>query len=198
MMKYVLAALVTVMTASAFAADVYKIDTKESSVAWKGIKKIGSAHNGGIADKEGDVTLDKKGQLTSANVVIDMATITNEDLKGSPEYHTKLLGHLANEDFFNVTKFPTASFKLTSVKPSKVKNEVVVKGELTMIGQTAPIEFPAKVTVDKGVVTGEALVKVDRTKWGLKYGSGNFFKELAGDKIINDEFELNLKLVAKK
>lgn len=71
-----------------------------------------------------------------------------------------------------MTKFPTASFKLTSVKPSKVKNEVVVKGG--------------------------ALVKVDRTKWGLKYGSGNFFKELAGDKIINDEFELNLKLVAKK
>ncbi|MPS55505.1 YceI family protein [Alcaligenaceae bacterium SAGV3] len=63
---------------------------------------------------------------------------------------------------------------------------------------THPIEFPAKVTVDKGVATGEAVVKIDRTKWGLKYGSGNFFKELAGDKIINDEFELTLKLVAKK
>ncbi|MNL81038.1 YceI-like domain protein [compost metagenome] len=67
-----------------------------------------------------------------------------------------------------------------------------------MIGQTQPIEFPATVKVDKGVLTGEALVKIDRTKWGLKYGSGSFFKELAGDKIIADEFELNLNLVAKK
>ncbi len=67
-----------------------------------------------------------------------------------------------------------------------------------MIGKTNPIEFPAKLNVAKNTLTGEALVKIDRTKWGLKYGSGNFFKELAGDKIINGEFELNLKLVAKK
>jgi hypothetical protein len=32
----------------------------------------------------------------------------------------------------------------------------------------------------------------------LKYGSGNFFKELTADKIISDEFELTLKLAAKK
>lgn len=197
MMKIIFAALVTVITTSAFAADVYKIDTQASSVAWKGTKKMGSAHNGGILVKEGTVTLDKKGQISAGDVVIDMATITNVDLKDSAEYHAKLLGHLSSEDFFNVAKFPTASFKLSKVTP-KGKDEVLIKGELTMIGKTAPIEFPAKVTVDKGVVTGEALVKVDRTKWGLKYGSGNFFKELAGDKIINDEFELNLKLVAKK
>lgn len=198
MFKYILTAVLTMMTASAFAADVYKIDTKASSVAWKGFKKMGSSHNGGIAVKEGEVTLDKKGQLTAGTVVIDMATITNEDLKDSPEYQKKLVGHLSNEDFFNVPKFPTSTFTLKSVTAGKAKGEVVVKGELTMIGQTQPIEFPAKVTTDKGVVTGEAVVKVDRTKWGLKYGSGNFFKELAADKIISDEFEMTLKLVAKK
>ncbi len=198
MFKYILTAVLTMMTASAFAADVYKIDTKASSVAWKGFKKMGSSHNGGVAVKEGEVTLDKKGQLTAGTVVIDMATITNEDLKDSPEYQKKLVGHLSNEDFFNVPKFPTSTFTLKSVTAGKAKGEVVVKGELTMIGQTQPIEFPAKVTTDKGVVTGEAVVKVDRTKWGLKYGSGNFFKELAADKIISDEFEMTLKLVAKK
>lgn len=196
MMKIVLAALVTVMTASAFAADVYKIDSKASAVAWKGFKKMGSSHHGSISIKEGDVTVDK-GQVSAANIVVDMTTIANEDLKDSAEYHKKLLGHLSNEDFFNVTKFPTSSFKLTGVT-AKSKDEVIVKGEFTMIGKTNPIEFPAKVNVAKGLVTGEAVVKIDRTKWGLKYGSGNFFKELAGDKIINDEFELNLKIIAKK
>lgn len=198
MFKYILTAVLTIMTTSAFAADVYKVDAKASSVAWKGFKKMGSSHNGGINVKEGEVTLDKKGQLTAGTFVIDMATITNEDLKDSAEYQKKLVGHLSSEDFFNVTKFPTSTFTMKSVTAGKAKGEVIVKGELTMIGQTQPIEFPAKVTADKGVVTGEAVVKVDRTKWGLKYGSGNFFKELAADKIIADEFEMTFKLVAKK
>ncbi|WII71369.1 YceI family protein [Bdellovibrio sp. 22V] len=197
MMKSVLAALVVLFGVHAFAADVYKVDAKASTVAWKGMKKMGSSHNGGIAVKEGQVQVDKKGQITGGLITIDMASITNNDLKDSPDYQKKLIGHLSNEDFFNVTKFPTSSFKLLSVTP-KSKDEVLVKGEFTMIGKTNPIEFPAKVTLDKGVMTGEALVKIDRTKWGLKYGSGNFFKELAADKIIADEFELNLKLVAKK
>jgi len=196
-MKMVLGALAFLVASSVYAADIYKIDSKESSVSWKGSKKMGSSHHGMILVKEGDVTFDKKGQLSAGQVVIDMGTISNEDLKDSPEYQKKLVGHLSSEDFFNVSKFPTATFKVTSVTP-KAKNEAVVKGELTMIGKTNPIEFPVKFTMDKGVATGEALVKIDRTKWGLKYGSGNFFKELAADKIISDEFELNLKLVAKK
>ncbi|KYG61212.1 YceI family protein [Bdellovibrio bacteriovorus] len=195
MMKLVLSALLVLSAVSAQAADVYKIDTKASTVAWKGTKKVGSAHDGAIAVKEGDVTVDK-GQLKSANIVIDMATITNNDVKDA-EYNKKLVGHLSNDDFFNVPKFPTSTFKLTKVTP-KSKEEVTVKGELTIKGVTQPIEFPAKVVVGKDTVTGTAVVKVDRTKWGIKYGSGNFFKELAGDKIISDEFELNLNLVAKK
>ncbi|MFM6927293.1 MAG: YceI family protein [Bdellovibrio sp.] len=196
-MRTIFAALVLVFASVAGAADVYKIDAQASSVAWKGIKKTGSSHHGLIAVKDGEIQVDKKGTVTGGQINIDMAKISNEDLKDNPEYQKKLVGHLSNDDFFNVTKFPTSSFKLTSLTP-KSKDEVLVKGELTMIGKTNPIEFPAKITTDKGVMTGEAVVKVDRTKWGLKYGSGNIFKELTADKIINDEFELTLKLVAKK
>lgn len=197
MLKSLFMATILLVATSVYAADVYKIDVKESSLNWKGSKKLGSFHSGGVSVKEGQVQVDKKGQITGGNIAIDMATITNEDLKESPVYHKKLLGHLSSEDFFNVPKFPTSTFKITSVT-AKSKDEVNVKGELTLIGKTNPIEFPAKVTMANGLMTGEALVKVDRTKWGLKYGSGNIFKELAADKIINDEFELILKLVAKK
>lgn len=196
MLKFLFASLVLVVSIAAH-ADTYKIDAKESSVVWKGSKKVGSFHTGGIAMKEGQVEVGKKNQITGGTFAIDMATISDEDLKSNPEYQKKLVGHLSSDDFFSVAKFPTSHFKITSVTP-KSKDEVLVKGELTMIGKTNPIEFPAKVTVTNGKMTGEAQIKVDRTKWGLKYGSGNFFKELAGDKIINDEFELNLKLVAKK
>lgn len=211
MMKTFVTALVLVFAVSANAADTkvkatkkgaaakteaYKIDTKESTVAWKGTKKAGSAHNGNISVKDGEVQVDSKGQVTAGQVNIDMTTITNEDVKDA-EYNKKLVDHLASNDFFDIAKFPVTTFKVTSITPG-ANGEVTVKGDLTMIGKTNPIEFPAKVTVDKGVATAEATVKVDRTKWGLKYGSGNFFKELTADKIISDEFEMNLKLVAKK
>jgi polyisoprenoid-binding protein YceI len=197
MMKFVLAALLTV-AASASMAETYKIDAQASKVAWKGTKKMGSSHHGHISVKEGDVTTDKKNQITAGNVVIDMKTIADEDLKDNAEYQKKLEGHLSSADFFNVEKFPTSTFKITSVKAGKGKNEVMIKGDLTMIGQTHPVEFPATVTVDKTTVTGKGKFEIDRTVWGLKYGSGNFFKELAGDKIINDKFEIELDLVAKK
>lgn len=195
-MKALFAALVLV-AATAAHADTFKIDTKESSVGWKGLKKTGSAHEGHIAIKDGEVQTDKKGNLSGGTINVDMATISNTDLKDSPDYQKKLLGHLSSDDFFNVAKYPTSTFKLLTVT-QKSKDEVTVKGELTILGKTNPIEFPAKVNTSKNVMTGEALVKIDRTKWGLRYGSGNFFKELTADKIISDEFELTLKLVAKK
>jgi polyisoprenoid-binding protein YceI len=188
-----------VLSLPAFAADVMKIDTAASSVGWKGTKKMGSAHNGNISIKEGSVTVDGKGMLKAGEFVVDMSTISNEDLKGSPDYQKKLVGHLASADFFDVAKFPTASFKIKSVKAdAKKKDEVIINGDFTMIGKTQAISFPAKLSVDKGTASGEATIKIDRTKWGLKYGSGNFFKELTADKIISDDFELTLKLVAKK
>ena len=74
--------------------------------------------------------------------------------------------------------------------------EIVKRGVVEAGG--FPMEFPVTATVEKGTLTAQGVIKVDRTKWGLKYGSGDFFKELAGDKIINNEFELDVKVVAKK
>lgn len=184
---------------SALANETLQLDTTASKVGWKGTKKLGSAHNGDVKVQSGNVSFDKSGKLTGGSFVVDMKTITNEDLKDSPDYQKKLVGHLSSADFFDVEKYPTASFKITEVKPNKKsKNEVTITGDFTMIGKTHPVSFPAKITYTKGKAEGEAVVKVDRTKFGLKYGSGNFFKELTADKIISDEFELTLKLAAKK
>lgn len=176
-----------------------QIDPAASQVGWKGTKKLGSAHNGGIKLQSGAVTFDKSGLLTGGNFVVDMKSMSNEDLKDSPDYQKKLVGHLSSPDFFDVAKYPTASFKITKVTPVKKSNtDVTIKGDFTMIGKTQSISFPAKITYSKETAQGEAVLKIDRTKFGLKYGSGNFFKELTADKVISDEFELTLKLAAKK
>ena len=191
-------AAIALMSTTAF-AEVYKIDTTKSTVDWKAGKKVGSFHNGNIKIKSGNVETDKKGLVKSANIVVDMKTIENTDLKDSPDYQKKLVGHLSSEDFFKVDKFPEAVFKLTSVTPKAgSKDEFTVKGDLTMIGNTQAIEFPAKISSDKKSISGNAKIDIERLKWGLQYGSGSVFKSLTADKIINDTFELTLNLVAAK
>ena len=183
--------------AAAPAAAVFKIDTAASTIGWKGSKATGSSHEGNINVKEGQIEVADKA-IKGGSIVVDMNTMTNKDLAGSPDYQKKLMEHLKSEDFFGVTKKgqETSTFKITKVE-KKSDTEIMVKGTLTMIGQTQPIEFPATVKMEGDKMTGTATVKLDRTKWGLKYGSGKFFKNL-GDKLINDEFELTLNLVATK
>lgn len=182
--------------ADAAKAEVYKIDAAASTITWKATKKVTGGHNGTVAVKEGTVDVSAKNEVTAANVVADLSKIKALDLAASPKDEAKLVGHLSSPDFFDVAKHPTATFKLTSI--SKKGAEHVAKGDLTFVGQTHPVEFPVKFSVDKGVAKGEGTVKVDRTKWGLKYGSGDFFKELTADKIINNEFEIGFNLTAKK
>src|SRR5574343_609083 len=76
----------------------------------------------------------------------------------------KLDGHLKSDDFFGTEKFPTATLVFKSIGE---------KGN--------------------GDDTVTAALKIDRTKYDIKYGSGSFFDGL-GDKAIYDEFDLTVKL----
>ncbi len=196
--QLILAAALLVFVAQA-QAEALKVDPSASTVTWKATKKVTGGHNGTVAVKEGTVEVDKKNEVTGAVIVADMAKIQNVDLASSPKDQAKLIGHLSSPDFFDVTKKgnETATFKLKSI--TKKGAGYVANGDLTMIGATHPVpEFPVTFKVDKGIATGEGTIKIDRTKWGLKYGSGDFFKELTADKIINNEFEIGFKITAKK
>ncbi len=168
------------------------IDAAKSSLQWTASKKMGDKHTGHIKIKEGKVEM-KDGKLVGGNFVIDMTSLSNDDLKEKPDYQTKLVGHLKSDDFFKVDKNPTAEYKITAVKEKDGKPWVV--GNLTMIGKTETLEFPATVETKDGVTTGKAKFEVDRTKWGLTYGAGNIFKELTADKVINNKFEMDITLV---
>lgn len=178
-------------------AATLKVDPASSTIQWTGSKKVGAVHTGKIAVKDGQVETNAKNEITSGSFTIDMTTIADEDLAKDPEHQKKLQGHLSSADFFNIEKFPTSTFKITSIS-KKGKGLVNITGDLTLVGKTNSISFPANVTTDAAGLKGEAKFKIDRTKWGLKYGSGNFFKELTADKIINNDIEFDLKLIAKK
>jgi polyisoprenoid-binding protein YceI len=174
--------------------ETYKVDTQKSLIEWTG-KKVLGAHNGELKLSAGTIsTTDKvpaKGSFT-----IDMTSISNKDLTDE-ESKGKLLGHLKSDDFFGTAKFPTAQFVATNITPAGA-GKVNVTGELTIKGITNPIAFLAAYTVNGNVLTATASnVKVDRTKYSIKYGSKSFFDSM-GDKAIDDEFILNISIVASK
>jgi polyisoprenoid-binding protein YceI len=178
-MKQLLLALVLTVS-TAFAADV---DLKKSSFKWQGTKVTGK-HFGKIYLKSGKVDL-KDGKLAGGTFVADMNSFTVDDLSG--EWAEKFIGHMKSKDFFTVKKFPTASLKIKSVKGKKVTADLTVKGK------TNEVKFDV---VQKGD-TYSGVLKFDRTKFDMTYGSGDFFKGL-GDKMIHNDVTVDFSFVVKK
>lgn len=179
----------------ASAQDTYNVDVKKSLVRWEG-KKVLSGHWGDVNIKSGKLMFDA-GKLTGGEFDIDMNTIVALDLKEN-QGKSKLEGHLKSEDFFNVAKFPTATLKITKVEElkSKGKENYRITGDLTIKGITHSVSFPATVNLKNKKVDARAEFNIDRTKWDIKYNSGNFFKDL-GDNVIKDEINFKVKLVTQ-
>ncbi|MCF1192869.1 YceI family protein [Mangrovimonas sp. AS39] len=156
------------------------IKAEESKVVWKGYKVAG-AHEGTIAVKSGNLEFNGE-ELVGGSFVMDMTSIGSTDLSG--EYKDQLDGHLKSDDFFGVEKYPTSSLTFTEVT-STGKNSYEVTGDLTIKGTTHPITFDLSVYGSKA----SASVKVDRSKYDVRYGSSSFFGNLK-DKVIYDEFDI--------
>lgn len=169
------------------------VSVAESNIVWNGYKVTGS-HTGNIQLKSGELEFDGD-QLTGGNFVIDMTSMTNNDLEG--EWKEKLMGHLKSDDFFSVDKFPTASFNITQVVSRGKPGEYKIVGDLTIKGITKEIKFQANVEDMGDKAKAVAEVVVDRSEFNVRYGSGSFFENL-GDKTIYDEFDLQVNLVVNK
>jgi polyisoprenoid-binding protein YceI len=161
-----------------------KVEVKNSTIEWKGEKVVGS-HQGTITLKSSELIF-QENMLKGGNFTMDMTTILCADLSG--EYKEKLEGHLKSDDFFSVSNFPTSKIVITKVNKSSDDN-YNINAKLTIKGITQNINFIAKVTA-KNL---SATITIDRTKFNVKYGSGNFFENL-GDNMIYDDFEIKVNL----
>lgn len=175
----------------------YKIDASASKIKWVG-KKVTGEHAGYVSFKSGSINFDGK-TVTSGNAVVDMNSITCSDLQPA-QGGDKLVGHLKNGDFFDVSKHPSAEFKMTSISPianaKEGESNYKVKGSLTIKGITNPIEFPARIEVKDKVLVLRADVTFDRTKFDIKYGSASVVEGL-GDKAIYDDVLFSMALVSR-
>ena len=161
-----------------------KINTEKSTLKWIGEKITTSQHSGSLNFKSGEMTI-KDGLVVSGNFIVDMTSISVEDISGSGK--KRLEGHLKSDDFFSVDKHDKA---LLSIKGSKKTDKgFLVDANLTIKDLTHPIQFNM-VSIEGGY---NADLVFDRSKYNVRFRSGSFFENL-GDKLIIDDVVLSSEL----
>lgn len=184
--------LVIFSAAAALSAENVPIDFEASKVFWLA-KKITAEHSGTVNLSRGELQI-TDGKIAGGSFEVDMTTIIDLDLP-EPGLRKKIVYQLKSDDFFSVDQFPSASFKIESLKKSG-GDTYRVGGGMTIKGKTHPVEFDALIKLQGGKWTFDATLELDRTKWDVKYRSGKFFENL-GDQLIYDIFKITVKLVSK-
>lgn len=191
-----------VETSSKAEGKTYTVATDVSKVMWEGSKPT-SSHNGTVNISEGTVIVNGDA-VVGGSFTLDMNSIANLDIEDEGkraylESHLKGMGDDNADDFFNVKKYPTAKYEITKVtkKEGDPNGNALVYGNLTMRDVTKSVGFVANIDITNGMVrVNTSQFKIDRTQWGIKYGSPSFFEGLA-DKAINNDIGLKVTLVAK-
>lgn len=164
----------------------FEIISTKSNIHWTG-KKVTGAHDGTIDIKEGQLTFNE-GKLTAGTFIIDTTSIRILDVT-DPGTNAQFAGHLASDDFFSSEQYPTAVFEIITATGNHIE------GNLTIKGITHPVSFEAEITTNGDSLIASGKIVVDRTKYDMKFRSGNFFQNL-GDTLIYNDFDLNVNIYA--
>jgi len=159
----------------------------ESKVDFIGSKVTGS-HSGGFKSFTAEAVVDPaKKTLLDFSATIDMNSTWSDN--------DNLTGHLKNQDFFDVPKFPSSAFRTTKVAAGGdaklAGSNTMITGNLTLHGVTKQIAFPAKVEVaESGAVKLESEFAINRKDFGIVYGG-------KADDLIRDEVVIKLAVKAQ-
>lgn len=185
--KWILSFLAVLAIQPVYAAtEQYTLDDSHSYVGWQ-ISHFGFSHPSGKWMATGTLELDKDSpQKSKVNVTINVADF----ITGIP----KLDEHLKSEEFFDVDKYPTATFVSNKVTVTG-KDTAKVQGDLTLHGVTKPVTLNVKLNeadvspISKKMTAGfTATAIINRSDFGIK-------AYLPG---LGDEVKLNIEVEAYK
>lgn len=175
----------------------YALDESKSVIEWFGASP-NTSHQGSFAVTSAGIQVEN-GTIKSGTFTIPIASIKNFDLPKTIK--PVLLKHLKSKDFFNMALYPEASFALIQAEPlvqasvgAVAGANVLVTGNFTMLGQTHPITFPARIDMQHDAIAVEAIFKLDRTKWGMTYAADPASK----NRHIYPEVDIHLKIAANR
>ncbi|AUX44274.1 hypothetical protein SOCE26_057380 [Sorangium cellulosum] len=166
------------------AAETLPLDVAASTVGFVGSKVTGK-HEGKFEKISGSITL-AGGKVDGGKIAIVADT---SSVKTDAE---KLDGHLKSADFFDVEKFPKATFTSTQIKAGGEGGAThTITGELDLHGVKKTISFPANITEGEGAVSGTAEFVINRKDFGIVYPGKQ-------DDLIRDDVLLKLSLKAPR
>jgi polyisoprenoid-binding protein YceI len=153
------------------AAEPYVLDKSHAAITFQADHLGFSTVHGVFREMDADITFDPENvEATKVSFVVQADSIDT--------FWAKRDEHLKSADFFDVANHPEIAFVSTSVTPTGDET-AMVEGELTMLGQTQPVSFEARLnkigpspfdpskTIAGFTVTGE----IDRTAFGMDYAA---------------------------
>jgi polyisoprenoid-binding protein YceI len=162
----------------------YQFSQDDSKIEFVGAK-VTRKHDGSFKKFSGTIqSTDGKAEDSTVLAEIDVASLTVDE--------AKLTNHLKTPDFFDVQKFPKATFVSTSIKPGGENGAThTITGNLSLHGVMKSITFPAKVTLSADTATADAEFAINRKDFGIVYPG-------MPDDLIKDEVLIKLSIRAKK
>lgn len=172
----------------------------QSVAEWKGFLKTGYFNNGTIAVESDDIIV-QDGKVKDGSFTIPVSSIINLNLP-TEQVKEQLVHHLQSADFFNMALHPDVMYSITDVTSYSGPKEgdvaganYLVNGNLTILGKTHPVSFPAKIVIAGNLLSVEGNVKFDRTKWGITFATA---PDLAPENYIEPIVEIHLRLSGEK
>lgn len=132
------AAASLILTSATFAQVKWKVDASHSKLGFSVVHMMVAETEGKFKVFDGTASSKTETDFTNAeiNFTADASSINTDDEKRD--------GHLKSPDFFDVAKYPTITFKSTSMKPNgKGKTAYDLEGDLTMHGVTKRVKLLA-------------------------------------------------------
>ena len=161
----------------------YRIAPDNSKIEFDASKVTGS-HHGSFQKFTGEVDYNGSPEKSRVSIAIEMNSVMTD----TPD----LTKHLQTPDFFDVAKFPTATFVSSEIKSGGEKGAShTVTGNLTLHGVTKSITFPATINVAPGAITVESSFAINRKDFGINFAG-------ATDNLIRDNVVLTLHVRATK
>ena len=177
------------LSVPALYAAEYEIDTAHSHVGFS-IRHIATKVKGSFGQFEGTFSFDEKNPAASkVNVTLKTASVNTSNEKRD--------AHLKTADFFDVDKFPLATFvskKVTSAGKGKFKAE----GDLTLHGITKSVTLKVEHLGTENAFGSQiagftATTRIKRKDFGFDLG-----KALeSGKLVLSDEVDITMDIEAK-
>lgn len=162
----------------------WSVDAANSMVEWKGTMVGVYDHFGTIKLTEGSLEMEGN-NVVGGSFTVDMTSIVPTDSNYSEEHPADhLVGHLGNEDFFDVANNPTATFVVTGSDMAAG----TITGDLTVRGKTNS-ETVTNVVFDESTSTATGKLVFNRQTYGAAY-------KAMQDMVLSDDIELTITLKA--